>query len=139
MISADTNVILRLYVDDDAVQRRAALDVLSAAGAGGVYVNVVVMVEIAWALKSNFRLSRKSIAQIIYDLLTREELQIAQRATVMQALLWFERGKLGFADCLIAALNEEASALPTYTFDQAAAGSLNLFALVGDDQKERDK
>jgi predicted nucleic-acid-binding protein len=139
MISVDTNVLLRLYVDDDAVQKRAALAVLSAAGSAGVHVNVVVIAEIAWALKSIFRLSRAATVQVMYDLLTRDEFLIAQRATVMQALMWFGRAKLEFGDCLIAALNEEAGALPTYTFDRGAAGSLNRFALIGEDERKENR
>jgi predicted nucleic-acid-binding protein len=47
----------------------------------------------------------------------------------MTAILWFEHGKADFADYLIAALNHDAGAAPTYTFDRVAAAH-GAFALL---------
>ena len=51
MIAVDTNVLLRLYSDDEPIQKRAALALLTGVGAGNVRVSVVVLAEIAWALR----------------------------------------------------------------------------------------
>ena len=130
MIAADTNVLLRLYANDHAGQKQAALNMLSGVPAGHVHVSVVVMAEMAWALRSVYKQPKKTIADVILDLLTREELTIESRATVFKALSWFELFRIDFSDCLIAALNEDAGASPTYTFDVDAA-ALNAFSLLG--------
>ena len=130
MIAADTNVLLRLYVNDHDGQKQAALSMLSGVPAGHVRVSVVVLAEMAWALRSVYKQPKKVIANVILDLLTREELTIESRATVFQALSWFNAFRIDFSDCLIAALNEDAGAAPTYTFDLDAAAS-NAFSLLG--------
>ena len=136
MIAVDTNVLLRLYSDDEPIQKRAALALLTGVGAGNVRVSVVVLAEIAWALRSVYRLPKPAIADVFLDLLSREELHIECRAAVYAAIVWFQFAKADFADCLIASLNKEAGASPTYTFDLNAA-SLNAFALVEQEEKKK--
>lgn len=130
MIAADTNVLLRLYTNDHAGQKQAALSMLSGVPAGHVRVSVVVLAEMTWALRSVYKKSKKTVADVILDLLTREELTIESRAAVFKALSWFDAFRIDFSDCLIAALNEDAGASPTYTFDLDAA-ALNSFSLLG--------
>ena len=129
MIAADTNVLLRLYANDHAGQKQAALNMLFGVPAGHVRVSVVVLAEMTWALRSVYKQPKKMIADVILDLLTREELTIESRAIVFKALRWFDSFRIDFSDCLIAALNEEAGAVPTYTFDLDAA-ALNSFSLL---------
>jgi len=47
----------------------------------------------------------------------------------MTALQWYRLGNADFADYLIAALNREAGAAPTYAFDERAASS-SAFVLI---------
>jgi predicted nucleic-acid-binding protein len=130
MIAVDTNVLLRIYADDESDQRNAALALLAGAGAAGIRVSVVVLAEIGWALRSVYKLPKSVIVGVFLDLLSREELFIESRGAVLEALESFESMRIDFSDCLIAALNETAGASPTYTFDLRAA-ALNSFALVG--------
>lgn len=130
MIAVDTNVLLRLYANDHAVQKQAALNMLAGVPAGHVRVSVVVLAELAWALRSVYKQPKRIIAGVMFDLLTREEFTIESRAAVFKALNWFESFKIDFSDCLIAALNTDAGASPVYTFDMDAA-AMNAFCLLG--------
>jgi predicted nucleic-acid-binding protein len=66
---------------------------------------------------------------VIENLLNRVELDIEARGAVMTAIQWYQTGTADFADYLIAALNQEAGATTTYTFDERAASS-SAFELI---------
>ena len=131
MISVDTNVLLRIYANDNPEQKRTVLSLLGSSPAGHVRVSVVVLAEIAWALRSVYKLPKPAMVEVFLDLLSREELYIEHRAAVFSALTSFGRFRIDFGDCLIAALNEDAGASPTYTFDLKAS-ALNAFASLGE-------
>jgi predicted nucleic-acid-binding protein len=129
LIGLDTNVLVRLCVRDDSAQVEAALRLLSGASPASVRVSVVVLAELSWTLLRRYRLDKAALIATVESLLSRVELDIEGRGAVMTALQWYHDGKADFADYLIAALNREAGAAPTYTFDEMATSS-SAFALV---------
>lgn len=129
MIGLDTNVLVRLCVRDDPDQVEAALKLLSGVPPASVRVSVIVLAELAWTLLRRYRIDKAALIATLEGLLSRVELDIEGRSAVMTALQWYHDGKADFADYLIAALNREAGAAPTYTFDERATSS-PAFALV---------
>ena len=129
MIGLDTNVLVRLSVRDASEQVEAVLRLLSGAPPESVRVSVVVLAELAWTLLRRYRLEKSALIAVMESLLSRVELDIEGRSAVMTAIRWYRTGTADFADYLIAALNREAGATPTYTFDERAASSLP-FALI---------
>ena len=129
MIGVDTNVLVSLCVRGDPGQVKATHKLLSSAPPASVRVSVIVLAELAWTLLRRYRLDRAALIATIESLLLRVELDIEGRSAVMTALQWYREGKADFADYLIAALNREAGAAPTYTFDERATSS-PAFALV---------
>jgi predicted nucleic-acid-binding protein len=129
LIGLDTNVLVRLCVRDHPDQVEAALKLLSGASPASIRVSVVVLAELSWTLLRRYRLDKAALIATVESLLSRVELDIEGRAAVMTALRWYRSGKADFADYLIAALNREAGATPTYTFDERAASS-SAFALI---------
>jgi predicted nucleic-acid-binding protein len=129
LIGLDTDVLVRLCVRDDSNQVEAALKLLSGAPPASVRVSVVVLAELTWTLLRRYRLDRSALIATVESLLSRVELDIEGRSAVMIALKWYRNGNADFADYLIAALNREAGATPTYTFDERAASS-PAFALI---------
>ena len=129
MIGVDTNVLVRLCVRDNADQVDAALKLLSGARPASVRVSVVVLAELAWTLLRRYRFDRAALIATMENLLSRVELDIEGRSAIVTALQWYREGNADFADYLIAALNCDAGATPTYTFDEKATSS-PAFALV---------
>ena len=129
MIGVDTNVLVRLCVRDNSDQVDAALKLLFGAPPASVRVSVIVLAELAWVLLCRYRLDKAALIATMESLLSRVELNIEGRSAVMVALRWYRQGNADFADYLIAALNQEAGATPTYTFDEQATSS-PAFALV---------
>jgi predicted nucleic-acid-binding protein len=129
LIGVDANVLVRLCVRDNPDQVKAALKLLSSAPTASVRVSVIVLAELAWTLLRRYRLDRAALIATMESLLSRVELDIEGRSAVVTALQWYREGNADFADYLIAALNCEAGAMPTYTLDEKATSS-PAFALV---------
>jgi predicted nucleic-acid-binding protein len=123
MIGIDTNVLLRLFTTDNPEQATAAAKLMDGCGPSSIRITNIVMAELVWTLLGRkYRVEKARLVEIVEDLLRREELVFESRNAVMMAVRWFEGGNADFGDYLIAALNEEAGASPTYTFDRMAAG-----------------
>ncbi|MCW5696296.1 MAG: type II toxin-antitoxin system VapC family toxin [Bauldia sp.] len=120
MIGIDTNVLLRLFSDDNPAQAASAANLIDAQGPESIRVSNIVLAEMVWALARIYRQDKARIIEILVLLLGREELVFEFRSAVKTALDWYEHGRADFADYLIAASNAAAGAEPTYTFDQMA-------------------
>ncbi len=130
MIGIDTNVLLRLFTDDNPAQTGSAVRLVDGCASGSIRITNIVLVELVWVLLGRkYNLEKPRLVEIIEELLRRAELVFENRGAVMTALRWFEAGKSDFSDYLIAALNEDAGASPTCAFDQMAAGNA-AFALM---------
>lgn len=120
MIALDTNVLLRLLVNDDPKQARQAQTVVDRALdlGEGILLPDVVLCEVEWVLSSAFGLSRAAIAQTLSRLVQGPEFTFANRAVVGEALENYQRGKAEFSDYLIGAAATAAGAATTFTFDR---------------------
>ena len=120
MIGIDTNVLLRLLLDDDAAQGArldAWLNTLPAA-AGQVHLADVVLAEASWTLASVYRQPKAELLKALRGLLTEPIFAFEHRAAVQAAVDAFESAQCGFADCLIVAKNQALSCTGTVSFDQ---------------------
>lgn len=122
MIAVDTNIVLRVLLDDDLIQLAAVKKLLAGREPGSVRVSLIVLAELAWTLQRKLKRGRVAVIEAVERLLARIELHIENRDAVVTAIEWFGQGQADFNDYLIAALNAQAGATPTYTFDQNAEG-----------------
>jgi predicted nucleic-acid-binding protein len=122
VIGLDTNILIRYIVRDDALHAQNATDLIESmctADDPG-FVNLVVLCEISWVLARGYRYDRKTVADVIRNILTSVELEVEESETAWRALSSFERDKADFADYIIGAHNRTKHAAPTYTFDRRA-------------------
>ncbi len=131
MIGLDTNVVLRLMVQDDPTQlrraRRAVAGRCSEEEPG--LINRIVLVEVIWVLSRGYKYSREEIVSAVEKLLQVKELAVQNPGEVWEALHLYRDSKVGFADLYIAVLNRQEGYSPTLTFDKKAART-DLFELV---------
>jgi predicted nucleic-acid-binding protein len=123
MIGLDSNILLRVLVNDDPVQSsvaRSALQRQLTADQPG-FVSVVVIAEIAWVLARRYRLSPLAIADAIEHVLESETLIVDREAAVFDAMAKVRLGLGSFGDALIGALNAEAGCERTLSFDRGAS------------------
>ena len=130
MIGLDTNVLLRLSDSTDPQQARLARSLVLKLGAGGAFVNEIVLVEYAWTLKRTYKHPREEIAAKIDALLASEEIVVARAELVQSALERYRTGPADFADYLLAGINEAAGCTQTATFDSDAQRSGEPFTPV---------
>lgn len=116
MRAVDTNVIVRLFIRDDAKQVAAAEAFIRR----GAWVSNLVVAEAMWVLRSAYALDHAEIATIVEMLLSHEHLTL-EDATVVDAALERYRAKppLGFSDCLVLEIARKAGHLPLGSFDKA--------------------
>ena len=133
MIAIDTNVLLRLLVNDDPKQARRAQAVVDRASRLGeaILLTDVVLCEVEWVLSSAFGLSRAAIAETLARLVQGPEFTFANRAVVCEALHNYQRGKAEFSDYLIGAAATAAGATTTFTFDRDLRDSDDFNLLQG--------
>jgi predicted nucleic-acid-binding protein len=131
LIGIDTNVLARYLLDDDPVWSPVAtefVDTRLTPDRPG-YVNIITLVELVWTLRRRPDYDRARLAYIIENLLTSDSIVLAEAAAVERALSAFSTGKAGFADYLIAELNEAAGASPTVTIDRQAGKTFPFIPL----------
>ena len=121
MIGLDTNVLLRLFVDDDSAQCERARRFVEAATADEpCLVNAVVLAEFARALAKRMKRKRAEVAHLLEEVLSADDLDIPQRRAAQGALAAVRAGKADFPDYFLAEINAELGCASTATFDAAA-------------------
>jgi predicted nucleic-acid-binding protein len=121
MIGLDTNVLLRLFVEDDARQsERARRDVGEATAYEPCLINSVVIAEFAWALAKKMKRDRSEVARLIEEVLSADDLLVPDRRAVERALAAYRSGKADFPDYLLAEINLKLGCASTATFDREA-------------------
>lgn len=123
MIAFDTNVIVRLLVQDDPDQAAAAERLLREAALAGetVFLSDPVLCEIVWVLRSRYRASRAEVAEALESLLHNELFVFEDQAPVRNALDAYRQSKADFTDFLIGFKARARGARTTYSFDGALA------------------
>lgn len=122
MIGADTNVLLRLVVDDNAAQHALAKTFFADRSSNDpAYISIVVVAEFAWALRQLYSYGKDQIADVVLALLQSPDLVVERRDLVEEAAQLSRQPKVGFVDALIARLAIADGCRSIMTFDKDAA------------------
>ena len=120
MIGIDTNVLLRLWLNDDPAQNKHIDALLATHGGmpGSLLVTDVVLAEAVWTLKAAFEQGKRAQLIAVRSLLEETAFAFEDREAVAAALTLFEAGSCGFADCLVVAKHARQGCDFTATFDR---------------------
>lgn len=125
MIGLDTNVLLRLVLQDDPHQSKRVLELFSRLGEiGPGYISCISLMEFVWFLRSRTKLGRGDVMDTISDLLDSEDIILEDESIVEEVLAAMTETTMEFADVFIAFRNRHAGCRATLTFDQRAAKSI---------------
>lgn len=120
LVALDTNVLVRLFVEDDAEQYRQASDLVgSLSRERPGLVHPVVLCELVWALRRIYGVPREAVAAALGHVLSTSSLRVLRRRYAEEALALYKSGSQDFADCLIAA-EYAAEGAEMRTFDAKA-------------------
>ena len=120
-IIADTNVLLRAIVGDDAKQGMAAIEATTKAET--VAVSLHALCEMVWVLHRRYDTSRADIASTVRLLLRTQNVQL-NRPAVEAGLAMLDMGG-DFADGVIAYEGQWLGGEIFVSFDQKAVAALN--------------
>ena len=118
--SLDTNVLLRLLLNDIPEQFDQVESLLTREGTRFLVVDVAVL-ELVHALEHHYTLSRSAVADIITSLLEIDCLWINDPLFQRVVDLYLHKPQLSFTDCYLVEYAVSANATPLWTFDKDLA------------------
>jgi predicted nucleic-acid-binding protein len=120
MIGIDTNVLLRLWLNDDPAQNKRIDALLATHGGmpGSLLVTDIVLAEAVWTLKAAFEQDKRAQLIAVRSLLEETAFAFEDREAVAAALSLFEAGSCGLADCLVVVKHARQGCDFTATFDR---------------------
>jgi predicted nucleic-acid-binding protein len=131
MIGLDTNILVRIFVDEDDVdERRSRSFLLQNSDRDAFFVATIVLVELIWTLRASYQLKRASISAVVRELLDDENFVVECRDEVEQALALHDTAKADFSDGLIAMLCLKGGCNRTVTLDREAAKAIPSMELL---------
>jgi len=124
VIGIDTNVLVRLIVGDDSVQKDIAFSSLRTrcTNEDPGFINRIVLCELAWVLKRPYKFQREVISEAIEALLRSPVFEVEDATDVWAALWEYRNSNADFPDCLLARTNLSAGCTSILSFDKGASG-----------------
>lgn len=124
VIAIDTNLLIRLMVQDDAAQSAAVEALLRETGKSGktCFVSDIVLCELEWVLRSCYKAPRSRVLSAVQELIDQTLFAFEDRDRLRHVTESYQLGKAELSDYLIGAKNQASGAAPTYTFDRKLKG-----------------
>ena len=116
----DTNVLVRLVVQDDPLQTEAAFEALRAAQV--VALPMTSLSELVWVLRSTYRMRRADVAVVLEGLISASNIEV-DRAAVEFGLAVLAAGG-DFADGVIAFEGRALGGETFVSFDRRAVAAV---------------
>jgi predicted nucleic-acid-binding protein len=116
----DTSAILRLLVKDDPAKAGAVEKLLRESKDKGttLYLLPVTILEIVWVTEKVYRLSRKTIRELVEAILNTPDLKCPLERVFRQALIIYETQKIKFADAVMGYWGLQEGISTVYTYDE---------------------
>ena len=117
MIAVDTNVLVRLLVDEPSQPAQVTAARALAQEAARAHVPLVVLVETVWVLESSYGADKDQVLAVLRHLLSNDAFDLEQPERCRDAVALFAGGNADFSDCLILS-GCVALGLTLHTFDR---------------------
>ena len=127
MVSIDTNIVVRLLVNDDTLQTARAVDLFRTSR---IFITKTVVLETEWVLRAVYSLDRKKVNASIMALISLEGVVVEDEPVLFFALETHSKG-MDFADALHLASSQRANRFATFdTALRTKAKKQNIQPLV---------
>ena len=110
MIAFDTNLLVRIAVNDDQRQADIAEQLIND---NEVFISRTVLLETEWVLRSVYKIARRDIALFFDNVLMTENIVIENMEEIYRAIEWYKLGA-DFADAVHLCMCDK---ITLYTFD----------------------
>lgn len=132
MIAVDTNILMRLLIEDSTAQKQVDLAKTLLKRAGKVYISQIVQVEVVWVLETAYEFDKPSVLKALTHLQKSPFFVLQQEKEFDSALATFKNHNADFSDYLIWS-NALANNHQLFTFDKRLA-RLNTAKLLNEKQ-----
>lgn len=130
MIGIDTNILVRLYAQDDPEQSKLATQFLEKRLRHETgYVSQVVIAELVWVLTRMYDFDKTKLLVVLTNLMISRDIEIEQPEVFAAAVRAFQKTGAQFTDLLIASTARHAGCSETFTFDEGAAKKAGMTLL----------
>lgn len=131
MIGVDTNVLLRLFVNDDEIQHKAAVSFFSERGAKEpAFVSSPVLVELIWALSKRYGYEQEKLLDLLAGMTSSSDFVVEHSDLVSKAVDHCRNVNAGVIDTLVALVAEARGCVKIVTFDRDAAKRVSGMELL---------
>ena len=110
MIAIDTNVLVRLLVDDQPIQGKASQKLFASED---IFIPETVLLETEWVLRAAFGLGRAEICAALRRVCGLRNVAVSDGPLVAQVIDWHEAG-FDFADAFHLALSKGHDTFKTF-------------------------
>lgn len=122
MIGVDSNILVRFFIGDDKKQAERARSFLSErTPEDPAFISPLVVAEVTWVLRAFYEVPQHSIVEMLGVLLDSENIEVEREDLIREAIEVADAHNAQIADCIIAALAQDAGCNVTMTFDKPAA------------------
>lgn len=124
MVAIDTNIAVRLLVNDDPAQTKKVVELFNS---NEVFIPKTVILETEWVLRGVYQVERVRANAAMRALLSLERVVIEDESSLLAALDSHEKG-MDFADALHLASSQRADCFAT--FDSSMKTRANKLSLL---------
>ena len=121
MFGLDTNILIRLFMKDDAKQTAIAQKWVTENCTPDTpgFINIIVFLELEWVLRSIYRLNDEALADFFSILCNTPHFAVQDCELALAAITDYRNG-YDLTDSLIGKINSRVGCERTLTFDRAA-------------------
>jgi len=120
MIGIDTNILVRILVDDKGAVEQCKKARVLLVQHDKIFISTVVLIETVWVLGRAYSVGKEQILNLLNQLLLQKALTFENRSLIERACEIYRNDKPGFSDALILAAHETRQCV-LYTFDKTLA------------------
>jgi len=117
MNGIDTNVLVRILVDDAKAMEQCKIARDFVIEQDNIFISSIVLVETVWVLQRAYAVEKTKVLEILNQLLLQKALIFENRSLIEKAIDIYQVEAFGFSDALILASNAIKNC-HLYTFDK---------------------
>ena len=117
MIAVDTNVLVRIFIDDLEIKQVEKARAL-AKKSKTLYLPHVVLVEMIWVLIRVYHLKKTHIIHVLQEINDNASFVVENESVFTSAFENYKTNNVDFSDCMILASVQAAGVEKIYTFDE---------------------
>jgi len=120
MIAVDTNILVRVFIDDlNDSQIKKSRDLVKKAK--HIFLSEIVLIETVWVLDRVYALTKQQILAVLMEIYENTAFVVEREQNFLDGLMLFKENNADFSDCMILVAATSAGIKDFYTFDEKFA------------------